>query len=95
MKACRVLIRETREGFRLLVAWLFGFISFGFLSEASARIISYFEPWKRGRTSYDEAELLLLWAVIGVGLTAISVALAFEGLRRRCGAGNRRELWEV
>jgi hypothetical protein len=32
MKVIRALKRETREGFRLLVAWLIGFASFGFVS---------------------------------------------------------------
>jgi hypothetical protein len=83
MQANRVLIRETREGFRLLVAWLIGFISFGFLSEVSARVISYFEPWKDGQTTHDEVELILLLSVISVGLLAIAGTLVFEGLKRR------------
>lgn len=32
MKVIRALRRETREGFRLLIAWLIGFASFGFFS---------------------------------------------------------------
>ncbi len=87
MKAFRVLICETREGFRLLVAWFVGFISFGLVSEVSARVIAYLEPWKIGRTPRDEVDLVLLWSLIGVGLMAIAVALVFEGLRRTNRAG--------
>ena len=83
MKAFRVLVSETREGFRLLVAWLIGFISFGFLRGLTERVVSYLEPWKNGRTAHDEAELLLLCSVIGVGLLAIAWSLVFEGLKRR------------
>lgn len=83
MQAIRVLIQETREGFRLLVVWLIGFISFGVLSEVSARVISYLEPWKDGRTTHDEAELVLLLSAIGIGLLAIAGTLVFEGLKRR------------
>lgn len=32
MNVIRALKRETREGFRLLVVWLIGFVTFGFVS---------------------------------------------------------------
>jgi hypothetical protein len=85
MKAVRLLIHETREGFRLSVAWLIGFISFALLCDVTERLISYFEPWRIGRTAHDEAELLLLWSVMGVGLLAIAWTLVFEGVKRRSG----------
>ena len=83
MNAVRVLIHETREGFRLSVAWLIGFVSFAFLCDVTERVISYLEPWRSGRTVHDEAELLLLWSVIGVGLLVIAWTLVFEGIKRR------------
>jgi hypothetical protein len=66
MNAARVLIHEAREGFCLSVTWLIGFISFALLCDLTERVISYFEPWRIRRTAHDEAELLLLWSVIGV-----------------------------
>ena len=83
MNPFRVIIRETREGFRLLVAWLIGFISFGVLSEVSVRVISYLEPWKLGRTARDEGDLVLLWSVAGLGVLVLSGTSLFEGLRLR------------
>jgi hypothetical protein len=79
MKAVRLLIHETREGFRLSVAWLIGFISFALLCDLTKRVILYFEPWRIGRTAHDEAELLLLWSVMGVGLLVIAWTFGIRG----------------
>ena len=38
---------DTREGFRLLIAWVIGFVSFGILSELSQHAILQFTPWKQ------------------------------------------------
>jgi len=89
MKAIRALILETREGFRLLVAWVIGFASFGFLSALSERVITYFQPWKAERTARSEAELLLLFSLLGLGFLALTGALVFEGLHRRHSAAYR------
>ena len=82
-KISRALFRETREGFRLLIAWLVGFLSFGFLSALSERVISYFQPWKSEGIAQSEAGLLLLLLLIGLGFLTVVGALIFEDLKRR------------
>jgi len=75
MKIIRALQRETREGFRLLVAWLIGFVSFGFFSNL--------QPFSADGRAHGEADLVLLFVVIGLGFVAVAGAVLFEGLKRR------------
>jgi hypothetical protein len=80
MKAIQALLSGTREGFRLVVAWVTGFLSFGLLSGLSERAILYFEPWKSNNVAHSEAELVPLFCLIGLGILALVAALIFEGL---------------
>jgi len=84
MRTITRLIREdTREGFRLLAAWVLGLITFGFLSEFSSRAVSYFQPWKSASLAESDAVLLLLLVLLGLGFLGVIAALVFEGFDRR------------
>lgn len=83
MRILRTLAQDTREGFRLLVAWAIGFLSFAVLLEVSQHAILYFQPWKAEGMAESEAELFLLFSLLALGFAAILAALAFEGVQRR------------
>ena len=74
-----MLKHHTREGFRLLIAWVVGFVSFGVLSELSQHAILQFQPWKRESITGSETELVLLCLLLGIGFLAIVIAVVFEG----------------
>jgi hypothetical protein len=83
----RLIQQDTREGFRLLAAWVLGLITFGLLSELSRQVILYFQPWKSESIADSDAVLFLLLVVLGLGFLAVVAALGFEGLdryRRTC-----------
>jgi hypothetical protein len=81
VKAIRALRTDTREGFRLLVAWVIGVLSFGVLSSLAERVVLYAQPWKAENTAHSEAELILLLFLLGLGVFALAGALIFEGVR--------------
>jgi len=78
MRIIRVLKTETREGFRLLVAFVAGVLSFGLLSRFSESILSSLDPWVR----QSDTDLVLLLLLIGVGASALGGAVALEALTR-------------
>jgi hypothetical protein len=82
MRILRMLRHDTREGFRLLIAWVLGFVSFGILSELSQHAILQFKPWNSERITGSETELILLCLLLGIGFLAIIIAVVFEGLKR-------------
>ena len=86
MNAIRALRTNTREGFRLLVAWFAGVLSFGILSSLAETLILYVQPLQPGRAenvTHSEAELVLLFFLIGLGVLALAGALILEGLEPR------------
>jgi hypothetical protein len=76
-------MQETREGFRLIVAWFVGFLSFPFFSALLKRFASTLEPWRASGRGSSEAEYVLLLSLVGLGLLVITGALILEGLKRR------------
>jgi H+/Cl- antiporter ClcA len=83
----RLIQRNTREGFRLLAAWVLGLITFGFLSELSRKAVLYFQPWKSANLADSDAVLFLLLVLLGLVFLAVVAALVFEGLdKHRAGA---------
>jgi nitric oxide reductase large subunit len=85
----RMIQQDTREGFRLLAAWVLGLLTFGFLSELSRQAVLYFQPWKSASIAGSDAELFLLFVLLGLGLLAVVAALVFEGLDRHRRAASR------
>lgn len=86
MKAIRALRTETRESFRLLVAWVIGVLSFGALSNLAERVLLYAQPldaqqWKAESIAHSESELVLLLFLIGLGIFALAGALIREGVK--------------
>lgn len=75
--------KDTREGFRLFVAWVVGFLSFGVLSQVAERVIRYYEPWNEEHVATSEVELFLLYAMIGTGLAGLLLLMAREGIKPR------------
>ena len=69
MKAIRALRTNTREGFRLVVAWFTGVVSFGLLSSLTEN------------TAHGEGELILVLCLIGLGVIALALTLILEGLK--------------
>jgi hypothetical protein len=78
----RLIRQDTREGFRLLAAWVLGLLTFGFLSELSRHAAIYFQPWKSASIAGSDAELFLLFVLLGLIFLAVIAALVFEGLDR-------------
>ena len=83
MKAVQVLMQETREGFRLIISWVIGFLSFGFFSAVVRKLISHLEPWKALATVSSETEYILLVSLAGLVLFALAGDLVWTGFRRR------------
>ncbi len=81
MKIIQTLTTNTREGFRLLVAWVAGFLSFAILSSVAERVILYTKPWQAEASAHSEAEQVLLFSLIGLGALALAGALILEGLK--------------
>ena len=81
-KAILAIRTRTREGFRLLVAWFLGVLSFGLLTSLTERILLYASPGKAENTAHSDAELVLLLFLIGLGIFALAAALIREGLSR-------------
>jgi hypothetical protein len=81
VKLIQTLRTDTREGFRLLVAWVAGFLSFAVLSSIAERVILYAKPWQAEASAHSEAEQVLLFSLIGLGLIAVAGALILEGLK--------------
>jgi hypothetical protein len=79
----RLIQQNTREGFRMLAAWVAGFLSFVFLSELSRQAILYFQPWESESVAESDAVLFLLLCLLVFGFLAIAVALVFEAIQRR------------
>lgn len=79
----KTFVSQTREGFRLIVAWVAGFFSFSLLSGLSERAISYFQPWTPNNVVRSEAELVVLLCLIGVGILGLAGTLILEGLAVR------------
>jgi hypothetical protein len=77
-----MLKHHTREGFRLLIAWVLGFVSFGVLSELSQHATLQFQPWKRESITASETELVLLCLLVGIGFLAMVIAVVLEGFKR-------------
>jgi hypothetical protein len=76
-------MQETREGFRLIVACVVGFLSFPFFSTLLQCFVSDLKPWRADGTGSSEAEYILLVSLAELGLLVISGALVLEGLKRR------------
>lgn len=80
VKIIQTLRTDTREGFRLLVAWVAGFLSFAVLSSIAERVILYTKPWQAEASAHSEAEQVLLFSLIGLVVLALAGALILEGL---------------
>jgi hypothetical protein len=81
VKVIQMLQTNTRESFRLLVAWVVGLLSFAVLSNIAERVVLYAEPWRAEASAHSEAEQALLFLLIGLGVLALVVALILEGLK--------------
>jgi hypothetical protein len=79
----RLIQQETRESFRLLVAAILGCLSFVFLSELSRQVILYFQPSESENLADSDGVLVLLFFLLGLVFLGVTVALVFEGLKRR------------
>jgi hypothetical protein len=78
----RLIQQDTREGFRLLAAWVLGLITFVVLSELSRQAVLYFQPWTSESLADSYAVLFLLLVLLGIAFLAVVAALVVEGPQR-------------